>query len=138
MIEPLRPPRLRGNEALSQMVTLLSDGNPGAIRIFMEVIFANREIGLAMLLAADKTGFTGPRIWALCNDFAQTPMRAAALLIMCAELEVPTPQELLRDVENAYRDQRGPSPLLETALDNMPTFAPLFAGIDLKKPEVVT
>ena len=44
MIEPLKPPHLKGTETVGEAVALLSEGNPGAIRVFMSVMHENEAI----------------------------------------------------------------------------------------------
>lgn len=132
-IQPLKPPRLQGDVRVLDALSIVSEGNPGCLSVFTQVLRQSEDVGLSMIYAADKTGFTGSLIWGLFKDYAKTPMRAAAILISCAELGLPTPQELLRDVEASHRTRADPSPIIEVFLAELGQ-QPLFKGCDLSKP----
>lgn len=134
LYEPLQPPRFTPGMNVGDAMELVSEGNPGALSVLISVAKLNPELSMEMLLAADRTGFSGALIWQLYKDYAGTATRAAALLCLCAWTGLPTPQELKREVEEAYRTGEGPTPLLERALTMMPTLNPLFAEVDLSPP----
>lgn len=130
-----KPPRITEGMDLFGAVLAIGEGNPGAISVLSELIKQNEQIGTITLHLADQMDIRGPLLWMLYSDFAKTHMRMAALLVLCDELGLCTPEELQRDIEISRRTGSGPSVFIETALQQLPNYHPLFAGIDLKKPE---
>lgn len=106
------------------IVALTTDGNPGGVMATFHPLLGPRA-----LTHIDECGLSGMQTYLLLRQCG-TPARAAALLVMATELRLPTPEELIRDLEQPL------SPMLQRALtDIVPQHVPSFAGVDLTLPQ---
>jgi hypothetical protein len=60
--------RITGNETLKEIIVILGDGNPGAIKVLAEYIKRHPEACVLGILTLDHKEIYGPRIWMLWKD----------------------------------------------------------------------
>ena len=66
---------ITGQDTIQSAITKLCEGNPGALRVLMEL--ANDGMpGFLSMLDADDMGLKGPAIWVGYMDFAKQDLRA--------------------------------------------------------------
>lgn len=111
------------------IVALTTDGNPGGVMATCAIATFHPLLGPRALTHIDECGLSGMQTYLLLRQCG-TPARAAALLVMTVEIRLPTPDELIRDLEQSL------SPMLQRALtDIVPQHVPAFAGVDLTLPQ---
>lgn len=124
------PSRLRpGMTVQDAIIALTTDGNPGGVMATFTLATFHPDLGHVALNSIDRCGLSGMQTYLLLKQCG-TPARATALLVMATELRLPTPEELIRDLEQPL------SPMLQRALtDIVPQHVPAFAGVDLTLPQ---
>jgi len=61
---------ITGSDSITSAIEKLSGGNPGAMRVCVELVKGDPVRGLMALLDADDMGLKGPAIWIGFKDFA--------------------------------------------------------------------
>lgn len=130
--------RIGLNDSILDVVTKLSDGNPGAVNVLMLIIKNNAAIDpddffgpLGPLLYLDTCGIYGPKIWMLFKDICgQDIVKTLAMLRAC-QLGLINSNDLI-DAINGSRQvalpgepdrKLNPDEVLEMVRKRLPKFA---------------
>lgn len=62
--------RITGDDTIQSMVVKMSQGNPGALRVSLEVLDHDKSRGFMDLLSLDDMGIRGSSIWLGFKDWA--------------------------------------------------------------------
>ncbi len=97
--------KINGSETVQEMLLKLVEGNPGAIRVCMEIYTGSAKIDpdcmpLLHLLAFDDLGIYGSRIWMLYKDVCKHDLTHTIGMLRAQQLGFITREELNHAIDN--------------------------------------
>lgn len=122
--------KITGTDSLQDVFVKLSEGNPGALRVCMEIHTQNHRIDpkaampeLISLLRLDDMGIYGPEIWMLYKDVCDCNVVYLIALLRANQLGH------IRESEIKLAINRQHELNLETILENVRAVLPDFAAV---------
>ena len=100
-------PRItRLNMSLTDIIVELADGNPGAVRVMMEIIEHDGMIdpdnllgALGSILSLDTHGIYGSRIWMLYKDVCRSDIEKMLAALRAVQLGIARERDLLSAID---------------------------------------
>lgn len=100
--------RIRLTDTGLSMITKMSEGNPGALRVLMELLQHGAAIdpdatmggGFASILDLDTLELYGPRIWMLYKDVCQEKLRLTIAVLRARQLGFTSDTAIKHAVDN--------------------------------------
>lgn len=99
--------RIEITDTLINVVTKITDGNPGAIRVCLEIYQHGNEIdslawhgGLVSLLELDSIGIYGSRIWMLYKDVCKESIEDTIAMLRAVQLGILSDKDLEYAIDN--------------------------------------
>ena len=103
--------RIELNDSMLDVVTKMSEGNPGALRVIMELFTEVPTIdpqnimgGIGAILELDTLGVYGPRIWMLYKDVCGEDIAKTNWMLRAWQLGIISEVELNKRIDNYGRD----------------------------------
>lgn len=109
--EPERKERLVGTDTAISAITKLAEGNPGALRVCIDILKYGTEVdpqGMAFgtLLCIDSLHIYGSRIWLLYKDICGENLVMMMACVRGWQLGIVNQRDLLKAIENAASGNR--------------------------------
>lgn len=112
------------HDTLMDVFVNMSDGNPGAVTVLMELYDKTPEIdplsalgGLGAIMWLDTFGIYGPRIWMLYKDVCGQDIAKTNWMIRACQLGVISEQEFNHRIDNYGRE--GIDEIIEKVFDQL-------------------
>jgi hypothetical protein len=106
------------------VVTKMSEGNPGALRVIMELFTEVPTIdpqnimgGIGAILELDTLGVYGPRIWMLYKDVCGEDIAKTNWMLRAWQLGIISEDELNKRIDNYGRD--GVDEIIEKVMNQL-------------------
>ena len=111
------------------VVVKMSEGNPGALRVTMELLSKTKDIdpdnalgGLGTILRMDDMGIYGPRIWMLYKDVCGEDLTKMVGLLRAQQLGIVSKSKLYHAIEN-WGDGLKLNVIMSQVRERLPRFA---------------
>lgn len=106
--------RIHFEMSMVEAVSALSEGNPGAVMVLMEMLSKGAQIdpdaalgGVSALFFLDSLGIYGPRIWVLYKDVCNQKISRTIALLRAHQLGHLGEQPLMQTIDNAILGRKG-------------------------------
>jgi hypothetical protein len=107
----MREPRIKSlNVFPGDIIVALADGNPGAVRVMMEMFAKTEAIdpdnaigGLGSVLFLETLGMYGSRIWLLYKDVCDMDLVATLGMLRAVQLGLLSERDLLAAIDGDLR-----------------------------------
>lgn len=125
--------RITLNDTLQGIVMKMAEGNPGALKVCMEILSQDKEIdkdammpGVGTLLALDDIGVYGPRIWMFFKDVCSEKIEKMLAVMRAIQLGFIPQKEIQTaidchgtniNVENLYKQVKKELPNFDRRTD---------------------
>ena len=112
-----------------EIITSLADGNPGAVRVMIEMLENGDRIdpdsalgGLGAILSLDTHGIYGSRIWMLYKDVCGEDVAKTLASLRAVQLGVASHTDLVAAIDGK-RNRFDPTEALQSVRQRLPAFA---------------
>ena len=99
--------KITGNDTGMDMIVKMSEGNPGAVNVLMQLITKTPTIdpkscmgGLGTILMLDSCNIYGSRIWMLYKDVCNENIATIIAVIRATQLDIITKSTLNTAIDN--------------------------------------
>lgn len=123
-------PRLTLNEALGDAIVKMSEGNPGAVNVLMQLYLHGHEIdpdnllgGPGVIFALDTNDIYGSDIWVLYKDVCDSDLTIVCALLRAIQLGFMAKGELLAAIATeGMPDSDRRDALIKQVKERLPNF----------------
>lgn len=92
--------RLTGTDSIMDVAMKMSEGNPGALTVIMQLLQNPADIGF--ILACDSIGLYGSQLYMLWNDCCGRDMSRTKTVLKAWQRGKVTAEEILQHVSGGY------------------------------------
>ncbi len=120
--------RIQLTDSPKDMIIKLSDGNPGAVSVLMQLLTRSAAVDpdsafgpFTYLLNLNAFGIYGPRIWMLYKDVCHEDIVSTMAVLRATQLGIITRATLKHAIDN-YGDGLSVSSIMEQVKKELPDF----------------
>jgi len=120
--------RINLKDSLRDIVISMSEGNPGALRVCMEIVSSSRSIDpdsalgeFGPLIFLDSLGIYGPSIWMLYKDVCGEDVTKLLAVLRAAQLGIISNSTVMEAL-SSYGNGLDADEVLEKVRESLPNF----------------
>ena len=122
-------PRLKLEMSVMDIVAAFSEGNPGALRVVMELLTHTKYIdtqdafqGLGAIMGLDNLDCYGSKIWVFYKDVCEEDLSMMLVLLRAVQLGMLSESELKLAIDQSYSHTLDKEALKKQVLDRLEGF----------------
>jgi hypothetical protein len=122
-------PRIKLEDTTLDILTKMSDGNPGALNVMMQLLKEGRAIdpddfmgGLGVILSLDTHDIYGSHIWILFKDVSGSDLVTMCALLRAVQLGYLSESELVNAISNHKMEPARIQEMVQKVKDRLPKF----------------